>query len=267
MAAASSRTPAMDSWPSSPARSMRCGLPCSSRAVSTGSRSAMRPTSRFCSASASMSATSSSARMTSSATASISRRGSRASPSPAASVCRRRPTIRCTARWHDFADLGEQQPQEYRRPIRVYAVVPDGSSTATTGSQRGAGAGFGASALDRGAAVRQYRRRSRAGIFRRWRDREPDHRPVAHQRLVRDRPQHRVRLQGQVARRAADRPRAECPLRARGLGAAGRQPASRQCAADRRRNRQSSLGRTLRQAGRRSVRHAGRNRLAARQRA
>ena len=62
-------------------------------------------------------------------------------------------------------------------------------------------------------------------------------------------------------------PRIERPLCARRLGAARRQPASGERAVDRRRNRQSPLGRTLRQARRRPVRYAGRNRLEARQHA
>ena len=38
--------------------------------------------------------------------------------------------------------------------------------------------------LDRGSSLRQYRRRSGAGVFRRWRDREPDDGFVAHRWLV-----------------------------------------------------------------------------------
>ena len=56
-----------------------------------------------------------------------------------------------------------------------------------TERQRNTQSAFGTAPFHRGTAVREYRRRSRAGLFRRWRDREPDHGPVAHQRLVRDR--------------------------------------------------------------------------------
>ena len=76
---------------------VRAAMAVSGRRLSS-SRSKMRRTGAFCFASESISATSSSARTTSSATASTSRRGSRASPSPAAFACRRRPTIRSTAR-------------------------------------------------------------------------------------------------------------------------------------------------------------------------
>ena len=64
-----------------------------------------------------------------------------------------------------------------------------------------------------------------------------------------------------------DRPRIERPLCARRLGAARRQPPSGERAADRRRNRQSPVGRALRQTRRRPVRYAGRNRIEARQHA
>ena len=97
----------------------------------------------------------------------------------------------------EFADLGEQSLKNIARPVRAYAVVRDGLRPDTQSGSAIPSPPSAASSFHRGAAVREYRRRSRAGLFRRWRDREPDHGPVAHQRLVRDRAQHRVHIQGQ----------------------------------------------------------------------
>ena len=60
----------------------------------------------------------------------------------------------------------------------------------------------------------------------------------------------------------ADRPRFERPLCPRRQRSARRKPNARQRPARRRRNRRSPVGRTVRQAARRSLRHAGRNRRA-----
>ena len=86
------------------------------------------PKNEFCSASASISATSSSTRTTSSATASTSRPGSRASPNPEASAslvgARSGP-------WQDRNRIRRPRPARLKniaRPVRVYAVVPDGSA-------------------------------------------------------------------------------------------------------------------------------------------
>ena len=65
----------------------------------------------------------------------------------------------------------------------------------------------------------------------------------------------------------ADRPRVERPLCPRGQRSARRQPDARQRPAHRRRERQSSMGGAVRQAGGRPLRHAGRDRRAPRQRA
>ena len=126
------------------------------------------------SASASMSATSSSRRTTSSATASTSRPGWR--PGRAGGICVSR-VVRDQVRDKlDFAfdDLGEQQVKNIARPVRVFA---SGST------ERGAGkAGRqdrrcrSRQALDRGAAVPEYERRSGAGIFRRRHGRGNHHR-------------------------------------------------------------------------------------------
>ena len=97
----------------------------------------------------------------------------------------------------EFADLGEQNLKNIARPVRAYAVVRDGHSSATQVERARPGPTFTASSFHRGAAVREPQRRSRARLLRRWRDREPDHGLVTHQRLVRHRPTHRVHLQRQ----------------------------------------------------------------------
>ena len=97
----------------------------------------------------------------------------------------------------EFADLGEQNLKNIARPVRAYAVVRDGLGSATQAGRAQRKPAFTASSFHRCAAVREPQRRSRARLFRRWCDREPDHGLVAHQRLVRDRPTHRIYLQGQ----------------------------------------------------------------------
>ena len=87
----------------------------------------------------------------------------------------------------EFADLGEQNLKNIARPVRAYAVVRDGLGPATQSGSTTPSSPSAPRLVHRGAAVREYRRRSRARLFRRWRDREPDHGPVAHQRLVRHR--------------------------------------------------------------------------------
>ena len=59
--------------------------------------------------------------------------------------------------------------------------------------------GAARSALDRGAAVRQHERRSRAGVFRRRHGRGHSHGPVARALAVRDRPPVELHLQGRAA--------------------------------------------------------------------
>ena len=145
------------------------------------------------SASASTSATSSSTTATSTATASTSRRGWRRSPSPAASASPTRVQRGCAgqARRSTFEDIGEQHAQEHRAAgARLSRAVP---------ARRHAGApGARASrqAVDRGAAVPEHERRSRAGVFRRRHGRRDHHRAVAHALAVRDRAQFELHLQG-----------------------------------------------------------------------
>ena len=77
-------------------------------------------------------------------------------------------------------------------------------------------------ALDRRPALRQYERRSRAGLFRRRHGGGDHHRAVAHALAVRDRPQFQLHLQGPRRRREAGRARARRALRAGRQRAQGR---------------------------------------------
>ena len=90
----------------------------------------------------------------------------------------------------EFADLGEQTLKNIARPVRAYAV----GLSANCSSNRPAGI-FSSASVRCGAAVCEYWRRSRARVFRGWRDRKPDYGPVAHQWRVRDCAQHRVHVQ------------------------------------------------------------------------
>jgi len=73
----------------------------------------------------------------------------------------------------EFTNLGEQTLKNIARPIRAYAVGLSTKAYQTAPL-------FGPASVHGGAAVHQPRRRSRARVFRRWRDREPDHGPVTH---------------------------------------------------------------------------------------
>jgi hypothetical protein len=59
--------------------------------------------------------------------------------------------------------------------------------------------------FDRGAPVHQFFRRPNLRLFRRRHNREPDHRALSPQRLLRHRAEHRLYLQRQKRRRQRDR--------------------------------------------------------------
>ena len=131
------------------------------------------------SASASISATSSSRTATSTATASTSPPASKRWPSRAGSASA--PAVHDQVRdklASAFEDMGEQQVKNIARPVRVYRVLaaaqPHPSATAPALARAAA-----RQAVDRGAAVPEHERRSRAGIFRRRHRRGHHHRPVA----------------------------------------------------------------------------------------
>ena len=140
-------------------------------------------------------------------------------------------------------DLGNKELKNIAEPIRVYSLDVGAPAEAKPVPLEAPPESAGPRPpLDRRPAVRQSRRRARAGAFRRRRHRKPDDRPLAHRQSARRRAQHRLHLQGQDRRRQADRTRPECPLHSRRQRPAGREPDARQCSADRRRHRQPSLG-------------------------
>jgi len=75
----------------------------------------------------------------------------------------------------EFADMGEQNLKNIARPVRTYAMVWNEPSPSNADRAREAKPAFTASSFHPCAAFRQSRRRSRAGLFRGWRDREFDH--------------------------------------------------------------------------------------------
>ena len=115
-----------------------------------------------------------------------------------------------------FEDLGEQQVKNIARPVRVYRVRDTGAAAKAASAT---GAAAPRQAVDRGAALRQYERRSGAGIFRRRHGRGDHHRALPHPLAVRHRPQFDLHLQGPSRRRETGRARARRALRARRLGA------------------------------------------------
>ena len=115
----------------------------------------------------------------------------------------------------------------------------------------------GRASLHRRAALHKSLWRSCPGLFRRRHHRKPHHRPLAHPQQLRDRPQHRLHLQGQNRRRQRDRQGTRRPLCARRLGAARPEPGARQRPTHRRGIRRASLGRPLRGRRRRPVQAAG----------
>ena len=128
--------------------------------------------------------------------------------------------------------------------------------------RRREGARRGRAAFDRRAALRQSVGRSGAGLPRRRPDRRTDHQSRAPPRHLRHRAQHGHDLQGQAGRRQGDRQGSGRALCSRRLGAAERRSDEGQRPTHRRRQRRSSLGRTIRHAPRRSVADAGRDRRA-----
>ncbi len=112
-------------------------------------------------------------------------------------------------------------------------------------------------AVDRGAVLREYERRSGAGVFRRRHGRGDHHRVVAHPLALCHRPQFELHLQRPSHRREAGRARTECPLCPRRLGAQGGRPRAHHRTADRCAERRASVGRPLRRLSRRCVRASG----------
>ena len=159
-----------------------------------------------------------------------------------------------------FEDLGEQQVKNIARPVRVYRVRDDAAASAPPPAPAAAIAAP-RQAVDRGAALRQYERRSRSRSIS----------PTAWSR----RSSRRCRASAGCSSSPAIRP---SPTRAkpvdvkqvgRELGVRyvlegsvrkGGQSGAHHRATDRRRDRRASLGRPLRRLARRCVRPSGQGR-------
>ena len=74
----------------------------------------------------------------------------------------------------EFADMGVQNLKNIARPVRVYAVVRGRAWPADEERQLDTKPSFSAAIVYRGSSVREHRRRPRARLFRRRRDRKPD---------------------------------------------------------------------------------------------
>ena len=175
----------------------------------------------------------------------------------------RPPTGRRQGRFR-FRGSRPAEPQEHRE---THQGLPDGRRDGRAVGRacrrrhaRGERAGFRRSACHRRVAVRQFQRRSRAGVFRRrhHRGHHLDARRLA--RLSGDRPQLDLHLQGQGRRHQEGRRgigRALCPRRQRAqIGP----PGPRHDAVDPGRHEPSHHGREVRSRPHRSVRAAGRDR-------
>ena len=154
------------------------------------------------------------------------------------------------------AERQEHRPADPRLPGAPRRAEEAGARAGPGGAR--AGAARPGQALDRGAAVRQHERRSRAGVLRRRPDRGHHHRAVALSRPVRDLAQLGLRAQGQGGAGPGRRGGVRRPVRGRGQRAQGRQPGAHHRAADRRRDRPARLGRALRPRARGHLRDPGR---------
>ncbi len=150
-----------------------------------------------------------------------------------------------------FIDLGEKDLKNIARPVRVYAIKP-ASESATLASSASAATALEPSRLS--IVVLPFANIGSDPEQDYFVDGVTESLTTDLSRIagsLRHRARHRLRLQGQARRRERDRARAERPLCARGQRPARRRPDARQCPAHRRRERQSSLGRAVRQARRR----------------
>jgi class 3 adenylate cyclase len=87
----------------------------------------------------------------------------------------------------EFTDLGEQNLKNIALRVPAYAAVQDGRSS-TTHRERASVDTLSRPRLSiAGSAVLEHQRRSRAGLFRGWRNRKPDDGLVAHARCIRNR--------------------------------------------------------------------------------
>ena len=92
------------------------------------------------------------------------------------------------------SDLGPTQLKNIAEPIRVYSLRVRRLRASKARARPGTRKARPAAPFDGCLAVRQSRRRPRAGAFRRRGHREPDDRPLTHTRRRGDRAQHRIHL-------------------------------------------------------------------------
>jgi class 3 adenylate cyclase len=115
----------------------------------------------------------------------------------------------------EFTDLGEQNLKNIARPVRAYNFVRDRLSSATQAEPAGPGP---LSPPRLSIVVLPFTNLSgdpEQDYFVDGCNGEPDHGLVAHVGLIRDRPTHRIHLQGQSSRPQESRSRAKHPLRPR----------------------------------------------------
>jgi adenylate cyclase len=74
---------------------------------------------------------------------------------------------------HEFIDLGEKGLKNIARPVRAYTIKIDSAGSVVPAQASGQDKARSSTAVHRGCPLHQYRWRFGAGVFRRWRDREP----------------------------------------------------------------------------------------------
>ena len=136
-----------------------------------------------------------------------------------------------------FEDMGEQSVKNIARPVRVYALRPEGIAGFADGKRVVRLVKFAArrraTPVDRRPALYEPQRRPGAAVFRGRDHRGSDDRSVAAREYVRDLAQYRVHLPEQADRHEADRPRVGRALCAGRQRQAIGQPGPRQRPADR----------------------------------
>ena len=141
---------------------------------------------------------------------------------PGGVLIRAQPTTTCAARSTRTSSISEISTSRSRAAGAGLCAQYRLGNLAARALRLQAGKKSAAAPLDGRLAVRQYRRRHGAGAFRRRGHREPHDRPLTDTWRRRDRPQYRVHLQRQAARRENDRARVRRSLRFGGQRSAQR---------------------------------------------